>query len=256
MLLRIVFSCICIFNFAALQATYVKCPWVEDRAWVAVQPYLLPEDHPVKGALDAIFGSARVTLNIDVFKNAGFDVIPMIGKRKVVGLHDSLKGYVIKTYLDNHNIETKDWKLWIHRILGARMIQASLDKHGYNDIMKVPKKWIYPLPPEPMPDSPPKYIKNFMLVAEDMQPLKTEKNMDKFRKMTKRHLDALYIMLKENLLHDSIYIHNIPFCKDGRIAFIDTEHYNSTSRRVRYEKLTRYFSPYMQAYWTEITKKG
>ena len=233
-----------------LQA-YEKCPWVDDMVWETVQPYLLPEDHPIKNSLDAIFHQSRVTSSIGTFKKAGFSVIPMINKIKVVGFHETLKGYVVKVFLDTYHYNVKEWKLWIQRIQGARQIQACLDSHGFNDIMKVPKKWIYPLPAQPMATL---LAKNFILVAEDMSPLNEEKTKAKFKSISKRQMEALYIVMKENLLTDCIHIDNIPFSNDGKIAFIDTEQFNSTRHPVRFDRLTPYFSPYMQAYWLELIK--
>lgn len=73
--------------------------------------------------------------------------------------------------------------------------------------------------------------------------------------MNKEKLEALYTMLSENLLIDSTFIDNIPFSKDGRIAFIDTEHYNSTLKEVCYEMVGAQLSPNMQEHWNQLINK-
>jgi hypothetical protein len=231
--------------------------WIEDKVWQKVVEHMLPIDHPIKIALDRIFCVKRPTASTEKMIESGFQILPLRNKRKVVAKHPWIKGYLIKTYLDSHCLASTDWKIWLHRVLGAKHIQASLDKYGYNHLMKVPKKWLYLLPkgadPNPVLEGE---TRNFILVVEDMKPLKNEKNEKEFKKITKERLNALYVILRDNLLHDSIYIHNIPFCKDGKIAFIDLEHYNSNSRRVRFERLTKYFSPEMQEHWQHLITQG
>jgi hypothetical protein len=242
-----------------LQAQYnpQEYPWIEAQAWRCVDPYLLPDDEPAKNKLDKIFGKKRATASVEAMEKAGFQIIPMRNKRKVIAKHPALKGYLIKTYLDCHRIGSEDWKIWKHRAVGARRVQACLDQYGFNDIMKVPHKWLYPLPLGSQVDlGSSEERRDFILVVEDMKPLQSSKNKKQFKKMTTEQLEALFIVLKENLLHDSIYIHNIPFCKDGRMAFLDLEHHSSTSRRVRFERLTPYFSSQMQPYWQELVHKG
>lgn len=226
-------------------------PWIPPKTWNSIRKFLLPEDHPAKIALDKLFAKKRPVTSLHSMEKAGFQFRLMKNKRKIVAKHPDLKGYLIKTYLDFHHIATPDWKLWQHRARGAKLVSASISRHHYDHLMKAPCKWIYLIP---MP--PPENGRTTLLVVEDMQPLTSKKNKRKYYHITSEQLEALYIILKENLLHDSIYIHNIPFSKDGKIAFLDLEHYHSTSRPVRYEKLTPYFSPHMQFYWNALFKNS
>src|SRR5205085_2684107 len=83
------------------------------------------------------------------------------------------------------------------------------------------------------PFQPTSECKRYILVVEDMHLLSSSENADAYvLDMNKAKLNALYIMLTENLLIDSIFIDNIPFCKDGKIAFIDTEHFNNRTKRL------------------------
>ena len=141
----------------------------------------------------------------------------------MVAKHPFLPNYVIKAYLDTHNEIDEEWKFLVDRIIGARIIQESIDDNHYNHLMKVPKKWIYALP------NPGR--RKYVLVAENMNLLSPAKNADSYlKKMNKERLGALFVLLKENLLIDSIYIYNIPFCTDGKIAFIDTEHFHTMAK--------------------------
>lgn len=230
--------------------------WIDEQTWKTAAPHIIPDEHPAKRTLDKIFEKSRAIASEEAMLKAGFQILPMIDKRKIVAMHPALSGYLVKTYLDCHHLARSDWKIWLHRVVGAKSVQACLDRHDFNDIMKVPQKWLYPLPAKPKPDLDPGLRREFMLVVEDMHPLKEIKNKQKYKRITREQLDALYTVLKENLLHDSIYIHNIPFCKDGKIAFLDLEHHNSTSRRVRYERLTKNFSKELQGYWEQLINQG
>lgn len=232
---------------------YEKSPYVGNFAWEKLQPYLLPENHPAKSALDLIFVKNRPTASHDAMKKAGFKFkMPRGSQRATVAKHSKLKNYLIKTYLDTQNTEYKEWKAWIGRIEGAKLIQASIDKHKYTHLMKTPRKWIYPLPPTPLVEGSP-FRKNFILVVENMRILHYEENKLKYyHAVDAETLDALYVILTENRLIDSTYLDNIPFSKDGRIAFIDTEHYNNHERPLKLHRMTKYFSPEMQDYWRQL----
>ena len=187
-------------------------------------------------------------------QKAGFTFsLPRDPRKIICAKHPKLKKYLIKTYIDEQ-LNENEWEGWIQRIKGAQQIQKSIDKHHFNKIMKTPKKWIYPLPiNSDLPANRPYKKKFFLLLVEDMQILSSERNAQSYvLDITKTKLDALYAMLTENLLIDSIYIDNIPFCKDGKIGFIDTEHYNVTHSRLKLERLTKRFTTPMAHHWMAL----
>jgi hypothetical protein len=141
-----------------------------------------------------------------------------------------------------------DYEQWVWRIEGARQIQASIHRHGYEAFFKVPKKWIYPLPLIP-PARLGTEGKKFILIVEDMGIYRSEKNRDKWKgeQMHKKRMEALFVIMQENGLSDSIYAFNIPFCKDGKQAFIDTEHHHKWP--IHFDKLTSAFAPKMAEHW-------
>lgn len=248
-----VLTVILIFSFAIL-CGYDKSPYVSEELWMEVQPYLLPERHPAKKKLDKIFNKVRATLSPEAMKSAGFKCKLRQPNHLVAAKHRLLKGYLVKVFMDSQTmIPEEEAYFWIHRIKGAHLIRDSINRHKYNAIMKVPQKWIYPLPKNPpLPDGD-YFRRNFILVVEDMQILNDDKNTRYYRKkMTPELLEALYTMLTENVLIDSIYINNIPFSYDGRIAFIDTEHYLTDIKPLRLHRLTYRFSKKMQYYWEKL----
>lgn len=244
-------------NFLPMQGTsangYEPSPFVAPALWNEVEPYLLPSNHPIKPSLDKIFHRSRATGSLRAMRRADFTLDPpRTADRLIAAKHPKLKGYLIKTFTDAQTMVTDEGYLWIQRIKGARLIQESLDRHGFNSLMKVPKKWIYPLPQDPAPEGE-TYRRNFVLVVEDMKILHSSKNERAYlHDISKDKLKALYAVLTENVLIDSIYIDNIPFCRDGRIAFIDTEHYLTSIKPLRLHRLASRLSPAMQSYWLSL----
>ena len=130
-----------------------------------------------------------------------------------------------------------------------------IKENGWQNIFKVPHKWIYALPE--FPKSPEHYLqKNFILVEEDMDLCPHEENKIAWSssKVDKHILRNLFILIDEIGLLDCTKIHNIPFSNDGRIAFIDTQTYHKWP--IDYSYLTSYLSPDMKPYWKKITNKG
>jgi len=239
--------------FAGLSVAedYPYNPHVPIDTWLALEPYFLP-DHALRKKLDAIFTKQRVTQSPQTFAKGGF------GKPKlrqptniVIGRHLSIPHYLFKVYLDSQP-PLIDWDNWVKRIEGARAIRECLQRHHFKHFV-VPKKWIYPLPMKPSPPNTSEYYrKNFILVVEELAILDQQENKKAFqKKITPQILDELFVILTEVGLIDSVYIDNIPFTRDGKIAFIDTEHHQS-NQEVPYHKLTRYLSPPMQNYWQKL----
>ena len=233
----------------AVQFDYVQSPYVVKEEWDQVCPHFLPFNHPLKAKLDKIFGSSRVIANSQTLAAAGFtDPYPRQWSKTIVTTHPLLKGYYFKMYTDDQT-DKCDYIQWQKRIAGANAIQELINTYGSQRYFKVPKKWIYPLPAEPSPPigSP---RKNFILIAEDMGCNHGDKNRACWRKISKERLNALYWVVQTLGLRDSQPF-NIPFCEDGKQAFVDTEHHHSWP--VPYQKMLRHIPSKMQShFWNAI----
>lgn len=238
-----------------VEGTYIKSPHIDDEAWASVTPYLLPEDHPIKSKLDSIFLRRRATSSFETLLESHFTWLKQRRLSNViVARHSKLKGYIIKIYLDDQ-IGIDEKAQFIKRIRGAQAVREAINAFGYQDHFKVPEKWIYPLPdyPEALPHL---QRKNFILVVEDMDLVDPEKNAKMWRSnksMTREKLKGIYDVLNYVGLFDSVYISNIPFTKDKKIAFIDTEHHSKWP--VQFGKLTPHLNAGMRLYWNQITKE-
>lgn len=245
-----------VFFWGFLFENSLQCAQNVDEIMRAVAPYLLPEEHPAKEFLDALCSSARIVSGAQSMKDAGFTLIERKRRSLIVGKHAGLPGYLIKNFLDTHNVYGQEWELWKRRCQGRDQIQAYLDHRGYNHLFKVPRKWIYPLPAQPAPVFRGHQHQRFILVVEEMNIAERRLNESKFgNEMTAELLIALVNVIIDNGLTDSAYIGNIPFCvDDGRIAFIDTEYFNIESKKVKFDKLKKHLSSDMQKLLSAILK--
>jgi hypothetical protein len=234
-----------------------ESPNVPDEVWQEVSPYLLPENHPAWPKLNRVFCQQRATQSSDRFKKAGFRRYrPGRFSRVSASSHPEFPEYFIKAYCDVETGILYDWRKWIHRIKGAETIRECIKKYHLQDDFKVPHKWIYPLPKHPSPPRSSHYLrKNFILVCENMQIQDHEKNEKLYKHhLSRKRMEGVYIILQVCGLYDSTYVFNIPFCKDGKIAIIDTEYHHKWP--VPYYKLTKYFPKSLQSYWKKITDHG
>lgn len=222
---------------------------IPEHIWNAVSPYFIPQEHPALPFLDNMFsGRKRVILSPKTLKQAGFkNTKPGKYSKTTVVTHKNLPGYLLKLYTDDLE-GYLDWAKLLDRVLGANATRESVENHGWGNLFKVPKKWIYPLPAKP---SPPKGVerKNFILLVEDMDLQSSIKNLLlwKSNDLPEKTLDCLYLLLREVGLYDSPYAFNLPFSKDGKIAVIDTEFYHMWP--VKYRRLSKYLSQNRREYW-------
>lgn len=227
---------------------YERNTKIAAEVWNSLEPHFLPENHKLKKNLDAIFNAKNVTQNSESIEKAKFKHI-IIGKKShiVVAMHPKLKGYRIKFYLEE-GPEVDDIYKLKRRVEGAKAIRNIIENDPvYSLIFRVPRKWLYPLP------YPTNKI-HLVLIAEDMDIYSYEQNWLKWRStsINPKKLDALYEVMEKAGLWDSVFAFNIPFTKDGKIAFIDTEYYHKWP--VPYHKLNQYLSPRMEIYWREKTQ--
>ena len=111
---------------------------------------------------------------------------------------------------------------------GGSVSLKCIAAHHYESIFKVPKKWIYLLPDEPSP--PHHYLRKvFILVEEDMDLYDDKTNEKRWgsRWVTEDLLEALFTLTTELGLADCTKPKNCPFSMDGKVAFIDTQTFNT-----------------------------
>lgn len=221
---------------------------------VRIKPHLLPADHPMKPALDAIFCTQRATLDQKSMRRAGFNIL-FAKKRSfiLVVRHPTLPGYLIKANVDSqkklkHNIPA--WKWLVQRCIGVQKVRRVIKQHQIEHF-QAPKKWLYPLPVDPSP--PYRTLRQpVVLLVEDMQLVSWEENLDAWKtKVTHRHLDELYLILS-HAGGSSYRPDNIWLSKNGKFSFIDTEYPYQT--RPDYHRIRPYLSSKNRAYWDHLVR--
>ncbi len=237
-----------------LMAFQGSCPAnVSSEVFEQLTPYFLPADHPAKKTLDRLFSNTEVLKSDRTLKKAGFKQSGARGYSKTKILkHKKLKKYMIKAFTDAEE-EVVEWEIWMRRIDGALAIKTVIDRNNFQHIFKVPQKWVYQVPRKQENFQE----KNFILVVEDMEIFDKRGNnimWNGLAYVTKEKLNALFIVFKEAGLIDSIYIDNIPFSLDEKIAFVDTEFFHKWP--VPYSKLTCFLSKKMQLHWLELISKN
>jgi hypothetical protein len=216
--------------------------------------YILPDSHPVKATLDAIFSESRVIFSQETLRKAGFDKVkPQEFTHLIVTKHPAIPGYVFKIYLDTQRFHSDipEYDVWKARIQGANLIREQIAARNLSHLMKVPQKWIYVLPHHP---KAPKdyYPKATLLIEDDMDILSRDDNFATWESdvVTEELLTALYHLLADLGLKDCAKPDNIPFSHDGRIAFVDTQTFGV--KKVLFKKLTHYLSEPNKIIWKNL----
>jgi len=245
--------------FSSLLYSYERPEHISPKIWNQVSPYFLPEEHPIKHYLDEIFLKRRTLHSKQEVAESDFTLLEDKEYDLMVAKHSQFPGYLIKFYYDYHEVSRLgtrgEWPLWIKRIQGIGRVKRSIAAHKFGHLVKVPQKWIYPLPPEavepfPYEDGRKNFRKNFILVEEDMEIVPATVNQKMYQNMSQELLVALYTILNETQLYDSVYIDNNPFSKDGKLTFVDTEEYDL--KGVLYERITPYLSFHNQELWQAL----
>lgn len=222
----------------------------------AIQPYLLPAEHKLKPALDAIFNESRVTFNDQSLRESGFKIL-FSKKRSFIRVarHPDLPGHLIKANLDSFLKEKKGtptWKWFARRCQGAAKIRRVIAQSKFANF-QAPRKWIYLLPNKPAPPKGVKVLRqSVVLLVEDMQLEPWEKNLEAWKKMSHRHLDELYQIIR-NAGGSSYRPDNIWLSKNGKFSFIDTEYPYAHGK---FDTVRRYLSPRNKKYWDQLIKQG
>lgn len=247
-----------LFFFLALwflSCEAIKAPeHISQDVFDKVAPYLLPDDHPLKAAIDKIFSASRVILNEQSILAAGFtNGTPRHVTHVIVNSHRELPGLIFKMYMDAQPYYKKqtEWEHFVNRIEGRNLAQEIIDSKKWNGTFKTPKKWIYMLPAYPVPNKG--YLrKDFILVEERMDLISSLDNESAWGSASEDFLDQFYTLLETGGFWDMAHPDNAWFCKDGRVALIDTE--GSQIWPVEYYKLNPYLPKRQLKYWKALYK--
>lgn len=213
----------------------------------SLEDLFLSDKHPLKKKLDKIFKKRRATASIEELNESDFYVLSWAGdKHPIVARHPALRGYVIKLFVDTQNVGN-GYEHFARRVRNAREIACYIEENGFGNFFKTPEKWLYKIK-----DADEETQVAYLLIAKDVKPLSPNKNKQKWKRRNfgQVRLESVFEIIDTLGLFDSVYIDNIPFCEDGKIAIIDTEHLGKWP--VNFSKLTPVFHPSLQIKWLKL----
>ena len=235
-----------------LQGRHLPCQY-QEKLVQDPSPYLLPVNHPLKPILDAIFPTRDVIKNEKTFADAGFITLRA---QRTSGISLAslpiLKGYVVKLYLDSQSTHRsaysqQDWL--IQRCRGAVRLKELIQKGNFKHFV-VPDKWLYKLPKKAGTSDP-----TFVVVATYMNLVEKKETASAWKtKPTKKDLRQLFALMKNGGASTALVI-NTPLTKEGKFAFIDTEYPDRYFSKEKLQKVTHYFSPENQRYWSSLIQQ-
>jgi len=218
-----------------------------------MEPYLLPSTHPAKDALGILFSRPDVIDNDGTFHAAGFEIrFKKLRSLMRVAAHPALPDYVFKVYfVDERQCERekpRGWSGFARRCRNAERICKIIRENGLQ-YFQVPRKWLFILPtrhPTCSPDDQP-----VILVAERQDLISRNENERAWlNAIGERHLEELHTIIRA-AGGSSYRPDNIPLTKQGKFAFIDTEH---AGGQANYDSVSQYLSPRMRQYWLALNK--
>ena len=200
---------------------------------------MAPED-PATLDLKNLFRDPAMFDSRSRWAAAGFQVFNRSNNGKImVARHPSVHGLLFKKY--TNDLSQKDQlKNYERRLGGAQRLRVFCDRNGLSRIA-VPRKWILELPQREA---------GHALVVEQLDLRGDEQTKASYYNMSLELLRELCTVLFHFRGMDS-NAKNLPFIVDGRIALIDTEHWDrSTSKTYLY-----HVGEYLSSARRKIAKK-
>ena len=172
--------------------------------------------------LGALFRDPNMFESADDWSDAGFEILRASDNKITVASHASVPGYLFKKYVSSGKRESPDDQLrnYETRLEGSRRLRALIDDKRLRNVA-APRKWLRTLPPEFWSRGQQTHI----LVVDRLNLLDDDESERAYERIEEGVLRDLCVALFAFRGLDST-TQNLPFTTDGRVAFIDTEHWN------------------------------
>jgi hypothetical protein len=172
--------------------------------------------------LKALFRDEQMFTSRRAWGRAGFRIYDRPDNGKImVAEHPSVPGVLFKKYSDGRG-QKSQLQNYECRIDGAKHLRAFVDKQLSRHVT-VPRKWLFELPRAFSRREP-----SHILVVERLDLLRDEQTKSAYWDIDPESLRELCSVLFHFRGMDSNH-KNVPFVADGRIAFVDTEHWDRGS---------------------------
>lgn len=184
----------------------------------------MPLADPSSLDLGSLFRDPDMFDSRRTWSSAGFHVIARDNNGKImVARHALVPGLLFKKYA--RDVDEKDQtKNYERRVEGANRLRAFITSRRLTRVT-VPRKWLLELP-----QAFSRRARSYVLVVEQLDLLDDVQTKAAYHRIDPNVLAELAVVLYHFRGMDS-NAKNLPFTVDGRIAFIDTEHWDrSTSK--------------------------
>lgn len=187
-------------------------------------------DDPGKIDLGALFCDAGMFDSRRSWAAAGFQIVNRAGKI-LVAQHPAVRGLLFKKYTSEvpEEDQTQNFE---RRTDGSRRLRAFVSSRNLSRIA-VPQKWILDLPRH--------FPRKAHLLVVEQLPLSGEDAASTYQRIDLTTLHDLCVVLHHYRGMDS-NVKNLPFTTDGRIALVDTEHWDRRSRKSYLHQIEPYLS--------------
>ena len=180
----------------------------------------------------ALFGSPSMFDSRKDWAAAGFTVFDRHDESRIlVAEHSCAPGLLFKKYSSATTVD--QCRNYEARVDGADKVREIVRSHGLKHVI-VPKKWIIDLPAIHGPCA-------HVLAVEKLDLLEVNEIKNRYRTIDAAVLRELCLVLFRLRGLDSI-IDNVAFTSEGKLAFIDTEHWYGGRRRPYLRHIRRYLS--------------
>jgi hypothetical protein len=186
--------------------------------------------------LEALFRDPSMFDSRDAWRRAGFTIVaPGKPTECMVASHPSAPGVLFKKYANDNLSTKKQNKNYATRIEGATKLASFITKERLAHVV-VPNKQVRDLPRRFGKDAR-------IMIVDWLDIYGPDESMARYRDMAEPVLrELLRVIVKFKGLDSNAK--NIPFTKDGKIAFVDLEHWDhrEDDKDVRLKSIENYLS--------------
>jgi len=178
---------------------------------------------PIYGQLPGLFTDKKMFDSVDDFEDAGFKIVPHAPHKMMAASHKSAPGYLFKKY-NNDTDGTEQLRNYMRRIEGARMLRGFIEERGFTQLV-APRKWLYELPAD--------FPQRYLLVVDKLDIVSKESTQRAYHRIGKDQMRELAVVLYYFRGLNSTTA-NLPFTRESKIAFIDTERWSNNKDFLRH----------------------
>lgn len=174
------------------------------------------------------------------FSKAGFQLVDRTSTGGImVGAHSVAPGYLFKKYRNERRLD-EQLENYQTRIAGARGLHGHIADRGLRNVT-APRKWLHELPPAFAQRRKGRSLPSHVLVVDRLRIMDKASTERAYGDIDAQTLRELCVVVARFPGLDSTP-KNVPFTRDGRIAFIDTESWASHRGREPLKYLRAYLS--------------